>query len=339
MVTRSILGLMYILRGMQESGMDVDAVLAKFGLSLGQIDPTVQIEQQLERRIHIELATMVVQPHAGLAVGQYFSLAGYGALVMLLLTCPTLRQAVDTGVAHQQLTFLFGALRTEHGIERSALVLSPPDLPEPARRFRIDAEMAGTFKLMRDLNTTFSVGRAPAEWIEVELPIPRPTDCAVLAEYQAYYGKSVSFDHDEGRFWTSRELLALPLATADSASHAMYRQQCDAMLATQHADKDDLIAKIRAYLLLQQTGVATMAATAQALGIPERTLRHQLAQRGCSFRQIRDQLRFEQAKCLLAQSSLSIEQIAERLNYAESAAFIHAFVRWSGLAPARYRRQ
>lgn len=339
MATRSILGLMYILQGMQDAGIDVQPALAQFGLSKSALDPTAQIERQLEREIHIALAKLTPYPHAGLAIGQYFSLAGYGALVMLLLTCRDLKHAVETGVTYQQLTFLFGHLRFEHAVSRSALVLTPPDLPEPARRFRLDGEMAGTFKLIRDLSATFNLRGKPPETINVELPIAQPTDPAVLAEYQAYYGDSVSFGHTEGRFWASHQLLSLPLMTADPVSHALYRQQCDRALVTQQTDTDDLIAKIRAYLLLQQH-IPNISMTAQALNRPERTLRYQLSQRGCSFRQLRDQLRFEQAKRLLLQHPhFSVEQISEQLGYAESAAFIHAFVRWSGTTPARYRRE
>jgi AraC-like DNA-binding protein len=42
---------------------------------------------------------------------------------------------------------------------------------------------------------------------------------------------------------------------------------------------------------------------------------------------------------LLSHVGLTVEQVARRLGYAETAAFNHAFARWYGLAPNEYRRR
>ncbi len=40
---------------------------------------------------------------------------------------------------------------------------------------------------------------------------------------------------------------------------------------------------------------------------------------------------------LLATAQLSVESVAERMGYAETASFIHAFKRWTGSTPGKYR--
>jgi AraC-like DNA-binding protein len=50
-----------------------------------------------------------------------------------------------------------------------------------------------------------------------------------------------------------------------------------------------------------------------------------------------DELRFEQAKRMLCEDQLPIYQIAEALGFSETASFRHAFVRWSGVAPSKFR--
>jgi AraC-like DNA-binding protein len=42
---------------------------------------------------------------------------------------------------------------------------------------------------------------------------------------------------------------------------------------------------------------------------------------------------------LLSQVGLTVEQVARRLGYAETAAFNHAFSRWFGVAPNEFRRR
>ena len=75
------------------------------------------------------------------------------------------------------------------------------------------------------------------------------------------------------------------------------------------------------------------------LQMSERSLRSNLSKLGVSYRQILDQVRYQRACQHLEQGRDSIESIALQLGYAEAAAFIHAFQRWSGTTPAAYRRQ
>jgi len=336
MTTRSVLGLLYILRGMEAIGESSAPALAQFGLSIDQLDPTAQIDRQLELSIRVALAAKLSQPHLGLKVGQYFSLAGYGPLIMLLLTCQTIGAAVDTGVGYQALTFLYGRLRVDQTDDHVALVLSPHILPDPAYRFLLDGEMAGTFKLLRDLQASFgeSAGR-----VRVELPIDPPIKASIVAEYRRYYGDDVSFGHIEGRFIAPRHIMNRPMLTADSAGHALYRQQCDTALQSQRTHTATWADRVHDYLGLYGHHLPSMQTTAQAFGMAERSLRYQLAQCGTTFRQLRDTLRHQQALALLADRRLSIERIAEQLGYAEAAAFIHAFARWQGMSPHQYRLQ
>lgn len=338
MTTRSILGLLYILRGMSAIGEQTEPALAKFGLKLDQLDPSARIHREFELKIYIELARHLKRPHAGLNVGQYFSLAGYGPFVMLLLTCSTIREAVRVGVGYQALTFLFSRLHIEHSPDgqQSALVLAPYEaLEDSARRFLVDCEMAGTFKLLRDLQATFV---DVSEQVRVEMPIAAPEDPAVLLAYQQYYGRDVSFGHRVGRFWASQHLLDKGLVTTDPAGHALYVQQCDQALRLQQSCQTTLIDHVRAYLLLHEGDVPDIQTTARAFDMVERTLRYRLTQLGVSFRQLRDEILYQKSQQYLANPKMTIEQIAEKLGYAESAAFIHAFKRWSGLTPHRFRQ-
>ena len=48
MSTRSILGVLYILRGLRELGEDISPVLDRYGIDLDKVDPTARIERSLE---------------------------------------------------------------------------------------------------------------------------------------------------------------------------------------------------------------------------------------------------------------------------------------------------
>ena len=76
---------------------------------------------------------------------------------------------------------------------------------------------------------------------------------------------------------------------------------------------------------------------ARALGFSERTLRRQLTAEGRNFRDLLAEARYIKAQHLLCHTTLPIEAIAQQLGYAESAAFIHAFQRWTGMTPSAFR--
>jgi AraC-like DNA-binding protein len=73
------------------------------------------------------------------------------------------------------------------------------------------------------------------------------------------------------------------------------------------------------------------------LGLSTRTLRRRLDERGTSYSSLVEEVHRKQAEELLCQTALSVEQIADSLGYAETASFTHAFKRWTGRPPSRFR--
>ena len=69
-----------------------------------------------------------------------------------------------------------------------------------------------------------------------------------------------------------------------------------------------------------------------------RTLQRLLRAHGTSFTELLGQVRFELAQFKLAQKSFSTAEISAYLGYSDSAHFIRAFRRWSGLTPSEYRK-
>lgn len=80
-----------------------------------------------------------------------------------------------------------------------------------------------------------------------------------------------------------------------------------------------------------------MAGMARSLGLGPRTLRRQLAAEGAVFETIRDEVRFNAARELLALTDLPVGEIAAAIAFASHSAFGQAFRRWSGLSPTMWR--
>ena len=88
---------------------------------------------------------------------------------------------------------------------------------------------------------------------------------------------------------------------------------------------------------LGNTALPCVAQAAELLGYATTTFRRQLHQEGCSYMQIKDDVRAARARDYLENSNLSLEQIAVRLGFNDVGNFHHAFRRWHGTTPAALR--
>lgn len=76
------------------------------------------------------------------------------------------------------------------------------------------------------------------------------------------------------------------------------------------------------------------------IGMSSRTMRRRLANDQISFQRLLDDCRMRQAVFeFTTRPAVSIADIALRLGYAEHSTFTHAFTRWAGMPPQRYKSQ
>ena len=84
-------------------------------------------------------------------------------------------------------------------------------------------------------------------------------------------------------------------------------------------------------------GRATASEVARRLGISSRTFSRKLGEEGTSFAEILDQLAAALAKRYLYDETLPVSEIAWLLGYREVSSLTHAFKRWTGTTPRRFR--
>jgi AraC-like DNA-binding protein len=72
---------------------------------------------------------------------------------------------------------------------------------------------------------------------------------------------------------------------------------------------------------------------ARRLGVSQRSLATHLAHEGINFSKLLDALRLQLASRYLRDEQLPVSHVAWLLGYQDTAAFSHAFRRWTGKAP------
>ena len=70
-----------------------------------------------------------------------------------------------------------------------------------------------------------------------------------------------------------------------------------------------------------------------------RTLQRRLGAEGATFRAVRDAVLQSIATRLLAQPSLSLAEVAQRIGFADEDALAKAWKRWTGTTPGEHRRR
>lgn len=84
-------------------------------------------------------------------------------------------------------------------------------------------------------------------------------------------------------------------------------------------------------------GLNQQSDVASALNISVATLRRRLSEEASSFRDLVQEVKFEQAERLLAKGR-STAQVSEQLDYSDVRAFNRAFKKWKGETPAAYAK-
>ena len=136
----------------------------------------------------------------------------------------------------------------------------------------------------------------------------------------------------------SRESGEYPIVTADPYLNQLCVRLCEETLARLGKKTSSLKIKVEnAIAVLLPHGEMHFDAVAAELGMSGRTLARRLASEGHSFSKILDGLRSALARRYLAESEMSISEIAWLLGYSQVANFTHAFHRWTGTNPRTER--
>lgn len=95
---------------------------------------------------------------------------------------------------------------------------------------------------------------------------------------------------------------------------------------------------LRALVPLMLSGTHSLESTAARLNLSPTVLNRELRKRGCSFRELHSEARFEMACQMIADARLSIAEVSGALGYSEMSAFSRFFTAMSGgIPPSEWR--
>lgn len=312
-----------------ELGLPLEKCLDGTGLSPAELaDTSLVVSAHQELRLVRNLVQGLGRiPGLGLDAGVRYHFTAYGILGFAVISSPDVRSAMDVALRYLSLTYAYNQIYAEERGGELRLVFEDRAVPEDVRRFLLERDAAAALTLQREM---FSASLSPRRLC---LRGPAP---AYAARFAALFGAAPEFGAPRNEVVFDAAMLDAPLPQANAASQRMAEEQCRRLLAARKA-RSGLAERVRDRILRQPAQIPDMPALAQELLMTPRTLRRRLLDEGTSYKALADEVRETLAEELLSGAQLSVEQIAERLGYAEPASFIHAFKRWKGTPPHRYR--
>lgn len=145
----------------------------------------------------------------------------------------------------------------------------------------------------------------------------------------------VRFNQSSTRLVFNKQILEIPLPTADPITARLMREQCKTQLRNliKHSTFSSLVQDL---VYDEVLGISSITEICEKLQISERTMQRKLADEQTNFRDIVEQVRCNKAIMLLRNHNLSLNYISDHLGYTNITNFSRAFKRWTGKSPRRY---
>lgn len=312
---------------LRQLGADPAGVLGAVGLGLELFDnPDNRISFAARGRLFSHCVATTGCPHFGLLVGRQAGLQSLGLIGLLAKYSPDVGSALRSLVRFFHLHNRAATIELAVDGERSTLSYDAGQPDGEAADQIGDGVVAVMFNIMR--------GLCGGDWAPIESRFAhRPPED--IGAYRQLLGSPVRFDAERYALVFATHWLSRPLPGVERDLLRLLQQQIE-QLELLHAD--DFPSQVRGVLrsaLLTDTASADRVAA--LFSMHARTMHRRLALDGTGFRELVDDVRFDIARQMLADSSRQVSGIADLLGYRDASAFTRAFRRWSGMTPVQWR--
>jgi AraC-like DNA-binding protein len=327
--TQNLVGLGALAAELAAEGISVRELFSRTGVTVDQLeDVHARISHQQRLAIYRNAKRLAKRPDIGLLAGARQRISDYGIYGYAMVSSKTFGDALMFSLDHvtmagpavRQISFsidgTIGILRS-HGLDSLGELL-----PFAAEFWR--SSMTSVFSRVLE---------APFPSKRMIFPFPAPGH---WRNYERLFNCPIDFGADSMEWHFNADVLRLPCPNANPITAKICQQVCDVVL-TEGPNESELVRKIRAACLNSPQRLPSASEIADEFGLSLRTLHRRLAEDGVSFQSIVDGVRRSLAVELLENTHIVIDQIAERVGFADATSFRKAFKKWTGRSPSEYR--
>ncbi len=348
MATRhSIIGLVEILKWMEQQGFARESILLDTGIDDARLANTTEtLLPQQELQFYRNLLSVSDNPNILLEAGFKLKLATYGIWGLALISSPTVRKAIELGIQFVDFTYTYNTIIFFEEGETAGIRISKAQALGDLERPMIERDISAVYVLLQHLiQQDQHVDEIFVGW-----------DNDHQCHYESFFDCPVHFGHDATELRFTRECLDLELPQHNALALQLCMDQLeqtrpslevgrqktkdfnavDCEAATKSGTEngtEDSTDSVRRYLSSTPLYRTSMESCAQTMNMSTRNLRRKLEQECASYQSILDEFRYALSDKYLNDTDMTLNDIAERLGYSDAANFSHAYKRWSGSAP------
>lgn len=327
--TQNLVGLGALAAELAVEGASVHDLFARTGVTADELeDVHARISHRQRLAIYRNAMRLAKRSDIGLLAGARQRISDYGIYGYAMVSSRTFGDALMfsldhvtlAGAAVRQISFrIDGATASlhSHGLDTLGDLL-----PFAAEFWR------------SSMTTLFSrVLEAPFPAKRMIFPFPAPPH---WRNYERMFNCPIEFGADTMEWHFDAAVLGQICPNANPITAKICQQVCDVVL-TESPGEPELARKIRTACLNSAKRFPPASEIASELGLSLRTLHRRLAEDGLSYQSILDGLRRSLATELLENTHMAIEQVAERVGFADATSFRKAFKKWTGRSPSDFR--
>lgn len=331
-LARASVPVAYVQLGLElaaERGIERAALLKGMGIDpalLDRADGRVALTQCA--RLIARVMRQTREAGLGYEFGLRSNLAAHGNIGYGLMSQATVGEALAFGLKYGRLRNPFFKLSLSIDGDQAVIDVRETLPLGPMRQHALDAVLVSMARIGRQISGSFKP--------QLELRF----DCAEPAHYTRYRPRlpPVVFAAGANQLRFPAEYLQRPLRTGNSSTAQLLAGQCERELSLV-GEIDNVAERVRALLADTDRAYPDLATVAARLHLSGRTLKRKLQQRDLSFLQLLDEARKRDGLRLLADRTLGVGDVAERMGYSDPASFTRAFRKWTGQTPTDWRRR
>ena len=290
-------------------------------------DPDNLITYAARDRLFRQCVSRTGCQYFGLLVGQRMNLKALGLVGLLMRTSPNAGRALVSivNLLHLHSQGAVMALRVDEDVAMLTYDAFEPGLEAT------DQTGAGAVAMM--LNVMRTLCGPDFRPIEASFGHRRPAD---IEPFRKFFKVPLYFDAEHYALVFSRDWLDVRPPGADDELQQLLQKQVDVLESRYSLAFPDQVRKVLRSALI--TGYFSESEIAALFSMHSHTFRRRLDASATSFHELVDECRFEMAREMLLNTSLSVSEISASMGYSRASSFIRAFRRWSGVTPGEWRK-
>lgn len=319
----------YIRDYLMDRGIDPEPILLQSGIDSGKDEefdcplPVHKVATLFELAAQQANDTLI-----GVNLARQYHYEASSLIILAMLAAPSVEEGVK--LLHKYDRYVDSGIETSFDINDSVAALAARLLiPDDVKGDQINEYLMAF--LMQALSTA-TRKRVPVKQVWFY------HSCDQNAQaLETFFGAPVKFAQTANKFIFDRSYLKEKFLSSNALLYDILIKAMKTYFWATSEQNRFVDAVCREVMRVASDEAASAKTIAARLTVSPRTLRRRLANEGYSFQEAKNLARQNRAKYYLAQTTMSLAEIAFELGYSELSAFSRAFRGWIGETPQNYR--